>query len=174
MGVLELAPTHSKHPNMTYQQLLHLHCIQAGLMAKPTELLLAQGVNLVHSCQDCLTASNDVSCGGCGSVIAHAQLSPFYPLDVSRVISYTRPSSHLFSSGKGLTAREEGLGTRLPGTIVRSSCSHSCNRSLSNTESCLCSPIYGLLNSDSDEKLQSAKAPFNIDKSLGWEVWTLN
>ena len=25
VGVLDLAPTHSKHANMTYQQLLHLH-----------------------------------------------------------------------------------------------------------------------------------------------------
>ena len=33
----------------TYQQLLHLHCIQSGLLAKATELSLAQGVDLVHS-----------------------------------------------------------------------------------------------------------------------------
>ena len=80
VGVLDLAPTHSKHANMTYQQLLHLHCIQSGLLAKATELSLAQGVNLLHSSQ----ASNNVSCGGCGSVIAQAQLRiklllpPFY------------------------------------------------------------------------------------------------
>ena len=45
------------------------------------------------------------------------QLSPFYLLstrDVSRVISFTRPSSRLTFSGKGSTAREDGLGTRLP------------------------------------------------------------
>ena len=44
------------------------------------------------------------------------QLSPFYLLstrDVSRVISFTRPSSRLTFSGKGSTAREDGLGTRL-------------------------------------------------------------
>ena len=73
VGVLDLAPTHSEHANMTYQQLLHLHCIQSELLAKATELSLAQGVNLLHSSQDYLQASNNVSCGGCGSVIAHAQ-----------------------------------------------------------------------------------------------------
>ena len=78
VGVLDFAPTHSKHANMTYQQLLHLHCIQSGLLAKAKELSLAQGVNLLHSSQDHLQASNNVSCGGCGSVIAHAQLSCFY------------------------------------------------------------------------------------------------
>ena len=41
----DLAPTHSNHANMTYQQLLHLHCIQSGLLAKATELSLAQGVS---------------------------------------------------------------------------------------------------------------------------------
>ena len=44
------------------------------------------------------------------------QLSPFYLLsthDVSHVISFTRPSSRLFFSGKGSTAREDSLGTRL-------------------------------------------------------------
>ena len=64
--------------------------------------------------------SSNVSFGGCGSVCAHAAiksfLSPFYLLstcDVSRVISFTRPSSRLIFSGKGSTAREDGLGTRL-------------------------------------------------------------
>ena len=44
------------------------------------------------------------------------QLSPFYLLstrDVSRVISFTRPSSRLIFSGKRSTAREDGLGMRL-------------------------------------------------------------
>ena len=47
------------------------------------------------------------------------QLSPFYLLstrDVSRVISFTRPSSHLTFSGKGSTVREDGLGTRQGGS----------------------------------------------------------
>ena len=96
VGILDLAPTHSKHANMTYQQLLHLHCIQSGLLAKATELLLAQGVNLLHSSQDCLQAIKLL-------------LPPFYP----NVISFTRPSSPLIFFGEGSTAREEGLGTRL-------------------------------------------------------------
>ncbi len=31
VGVFDLAPTHSEHANMTYQQLLHLHCIQSKI-----------------------------------------------------------------------------------------------------------------------------------------------
>ena len=61
MGVLDLAPTCA---NMTYQQLLHLHCIQSRLLAKATELSLAQGVDFVHSSQDCLQASNNASSVG--------------------------------------------------------------------------------------------------------------
>ena len=38
------------------------------------------GIDLVHSSQDCFQASSKVSCSGCGSVITHAQLSPFYLL----------------------------------------------------------------------------------------------
>ena len=37
----------------------------ALLLTKATELSLAQG-DLVHSSQDCLQASNNVRCGGCG------------------------------------------------------------------------------------------------------------
>ena len=51
-----------------------------------------------------------------GQSVPTQQLSPFYLLstrDVSRVISFTRPSSRLTFSGKGSTAREDGLGTRL-------------------------------------------------------------
>ena len=45
-GKFSVLDSHSKHANMTYQQLLHLHCIQSGLLAKATELSLA---NLPHS-----------------------------------------------------------------------------------------------------------------------------
>ena len=58
VGVLNLASTHFKHTNMTYQQLLHL-------LAKTIELSLAQDVDLVHSSQDYLQASNNVNCSGC-------------------------------------------------------------------------------------------------------------
>ena len=107
VGVLDLAPTHSKHAKMTYQQLLHLHCIQSGLLAKATELSLAQGVNLLHSSQDCLQASNNVSCGGCGSVIAHALIKSFLPPFYPHVISFTRPSSRLIFAVKGSTAERK-------------------------------------------------------------------
>ena len=45
MGVLDFAPTHSKLANMTFAPALH----PERLLAKATELLLAQGVDLVHS-----------------------------------------------------------------------------------------------------------------------------
>ena len=109
MGVLDSAPTHFKPANMTCQQLLHLHCIQSGLLAKATELSLAQGVNLLHSSQDCLQASNNVSCGGCGSVIAHAQSTSLLPTHDK----FYQAFLSLNFEGKGSTAREEGLGTRL-------------------------------------------------------------
>ena len=84
VGVLDLALTHFKPANMTYQQLLHLRCIQSGLLAKATELSLAQGVNLIHSSQNCFQASNNVSCGHCPCSIK-LLLPPFYP----HVISFT-------------------------------------------------------------------------------------
>ena len=58
--------------------------------------------------------SSNVSFGGCGSVCAHAAIKSFLPPFYPRlVISFTRPSSRLTFSGKGSTAREDGLGTRL-------------------------------------------------------------
>ena len=98
MGVLDLAPMHSKHANMTYQQLLHLHCIQSKLLAKATELSLAQGVNLLHSPQDCLQASKLrwVWFSHCPRSIK-LLLLPFYP----HVISFTRPSPRLIFRVKG-------------------------------------------------------------------------
>ena len=54
----------------------------------------------VHSSQDYLQARNNLSCGGCGSVFAHAQLSCFY-LPYPHVVSFTRPSSRLISQVKG-------------------------------------------------------------------------
>ena len=63
-----------------------------------------------------LQMSSNVSFGGCGSVCAHAAIKSFLPpstRDISCVISFTRPSSRLFFSGKGSTAREDSLGTRL-------------------------------------------------------------
>ena len=62
--------------------------------------------------------SSNVSFGGCGSLCAHAAK---LLRDVSRVISFTRPSSRLTFSGKGSTAREDGLGTRLVEVHVSSS-----------------------------------------------------
>ena len=72
--------------------------------------------------------SSNVSFGGCGSVCAHAAINLLSTRDVSRVISFTRPSSRLTFSGKGATARgrpgyegkgatarEDGLGTRVKG-----------------------------------------------------------
>ena len=42
-----LAPTHSEHANMT-----NMHCIRSRLLAKAKAVLLAQGVDVVHSSQD--------------------------------------------------------------------------------------------------------------------------
>ena len=60
--------------------------------------------------------SSNVASVGVVRSVPTQQLSPFYLLstrDVSHVISFTRPSSRLTFPGKGSTAREDGLGTRL-------------------------------------------------------------
>ena len=76
----------------------------------------ANAATRCHHFSQQLQMSSNVSFGGCGSVCAHAAIKSFLPpstRDVSPVISFARPSSDLFLSGKGSTAREDGLGMRL-------------------------------------------------------------
>ena len=104
-GVLDLVCTHSEHANMTYQDLLHLYCIQSGLLAKATELSLAQGKQQ-YNLRPCSIKT---------------VLPPFY----AHVISFTRPSSRLIFGER--VEREEGLGTR----IFQARRSLACRRMLS-------------------------------------------
>ena len=64
VGVLVLAPTYCKHANMTYQQLVHLHCIWSSRAGEAS--MLAWGVPRLLQ----------ASCGGCGSVIGSTQSPP--------------------------------------------------------------------------------------------------
>ena len=93
-------PTYSEHANTGLPKTVHLHYTQGAAVQT-----LLQGANLVHHFSQQLQMSSNVSFGGCGSVCAHAAIKSFLPPFYQSLISFTRPSSRLFFSGKGSTAR---------------------------------------------------------------------
>ena len=91
--------THSEHANTGLPKSVHLHYTQGGLLTSAAVQTLLQGADLLLA-----AAPNEQQCKLRWVSVPTQQLSPFYLLstrDVSRVISFTMPSSRLFFRVKG-------------------------------------------------------------------------